>query len=71
MKGAPRLLPGTTGRNLPKRIQDPEVSAAMILDEFETWLVHQIAGVYHRSVHRSCRLHVMLRFAELSAIRCT
>ena len=53
MMGALRLPPGATGRNLADRSQDPEVSAAMTLDELETWLVHQIAGVYHHSVHRS------------------
>jgi putative transposase len=52
MMGAVRLLPGATGRSVADRRQDPEASAAMTLDEFETWLLHQVAGVYHHSVHR-------------------
>jgi hypothetical protein len=52
MMGAVRLLPGATGRSVADRRQDPEARAAMTLDEFETWLLHQVAGVYHHSVHR-------------------
>ena len=29
-----------------------KATAAMTMDELETWLVHQIAGVYHHTVHR-------------------
>jgi len=52
MMGALRILPGATGPNVADRGSDPEATAAMTLDELETWLVHQIAGVYHRTVHR-------------------
>ena len=51
--GAPSILPGATGRSAKDRPADAEASAAMTLDELETWLVHQIAGVYHNTVHRS------------------
>jgi len=52
MMGAVRLLPGATGRSVADRQDDPEATAAMTMDELETWLVHQIAGVYHHTVHR-------------------
>ena len=52
MMGAVRLLPGATGRSVADRQNDPESTAAMTMDELETWLVHQIAGVYHHTVHR-------------------
>ncbi|WP_376093938.1 Mu transposase C-terminal domain-containing protein (plasmid) [Roseomonas sp. CCTCC AB2023176] len=49
--GALRLLPGATGRSVSDRPGDPEATAIMTLDELETWLVHQIVGVYHHTVH--------------------
>ena len=52
MMGALRLRPGATGRSVAERDRDPAATAAMTLDELETWLVHQIAGVYHHGVHR-------------------
>jgi putative transposase len=53
MMGSLRLLPGATGANVAERGMDPEATAAMTLDELEGWMVHQIAGVYHHTVHRS------------------
>jgi putative transposase len=53
MMGALRILPGSTGPSVAQRGDDPETTAAMTLDELETWLLHQIAGVYHHTVHRS------------------
>lgn len=53
MMGALRLLPGATDGSVAARGENPEGRAVMTLDELETWLVHQIAGVYHHSVHRS------------------
>ena len=53
MMGAVRLLPGATGANVAERGDDPEATAAVTLDELETWLAHQIAGIYHHTVHRS------------------
>jgi len=50
--GALRLLPGATGRSVAERGPDPEVTAAMTLDELEKWLVHQIVGIYHHTQHR-------------------
>ncbi|WP_377082701.1 Mu transposase C-terminal domain-containing protein [Roseomonas xinghualingensis] len=52
MMGALRLLPGATGGSVATRGDDPEGRAVMTLDELETWLVHQITGVYHHSIHR-------------------
>jgi len=49
--GALRILPGATGRSVADRNRDPRATAALTLDELETWLVHQIAGVYHHGVH--------------------
>lgn len=51
--GALRILPGATGRSVADRSSDPEATAAMTLDELETWLLHQILGVYHQTVHSS------------------
>ena len=51
--GALRILPGATGRSVAERGVDPEGTAVLSLDELETWLVHQIAGVYHHTLHRS------------------
>ncbi len=53
MMGALRILPGATGRSVAERGVDPEGTAVLSLDELETWLVHQIAGVYHHTLHRS------------------
>jgi putative transposase len=53
MMGALRILPGATGRSVAERDRDPAAAAAMTLYELETWLLHQIVGVYHHSVHRS------------------
>jgi putative transposase len=53
MMGAVHLLPGSTSRNSVERGDyDSEASAVMTMSELETWLVHQIAGVYHHTVHR-------------------
>ncbi len=54
MMGQVHLLPGTTFSDVRmKGDLDPEKTAAMTVDEVERWLAHQIAGVYHRSEHRS------------------
>ncbi|MCB8878590.1 transposase family protein, partial [Acidisoma silvae] len=53
MMGALRILPGATGRSVAERGDDPEGTAVLSLDELETWLVHQIAGVYHHTLHSS------------------
>jgi putative transposase len=54
MMGKVHLLPGTTFSNVHvKGDLDPEKTAAMTLDELERWLGNVIAGVYHRTVHRS------------------
>ena len=53
MMGAVHLLPGSTSSNTVKRgSYDPEAAAIMTMAELESWLVHQIAGVYHHTVHR-------------------
>src|SRR4028119_73332 len=49
--GALRILPGATGRSVADRNGDPRATAAMALDELETWLVHQIARVHPHGVH--------------------
>jgi len=52
--GAVHLLPGTTFSNVAVRGDYDSVgTAAMILEEFEAWLLRQIVGIYHRTVHRS------------------
>lgn len=52
--GAVHLLPGTTFSNVAVRGDyDSTAAAAMTLEEFEAWLLRQIVGVYHRTVHRS------------------
>jgi putative transposase len=54
MMGAVHLLPGSTFSNtLQRGVYDSEAAAVMTMAELETWLVHQIAGVYHHSVHRA------------------
>ena len=54
MMGKVHLLPGTTFSDVrAKGDLDPSKSAAMTLDEVESWLAHAIAGVYHRELHRS------------------
>ena len=54
MMGKVHLLPGTTFSNIAERGDiDPEKTAAMTIDELETWLVHAITGVYHSTVHRA------------------
>lgn len=65
--GALRLLPGATGRGLADRGRDPETTAAMTLDELETWLVHQIAGVCHHTVHRGLGTAPIAAWAEAVA----
>ncbi len=52
--GAVHLLPGTTFSNVAVRgDHDSAASAAMTLEEFEAWLLRQVVGVHHRTVHRS------------------
>lgn len=54
MMGKVHLLPGTTFSDVRvKGNLNPEKTAAMTLDELERWLGNAIAGVYHRTVHRS------------------
>ena len=54
MMGKVHLLPGTTFSDVRvKGDLDPEKTAAMTLDELERWLGNAVAGVYHRTVHRS------------------
>jgi len=54
MMGKVHLLPGTTFSNVQvKGDLDPEKTATMTLDELERWLGNAIAGVYHRTEHRS------------------
>jgi putative transposase len=54
MMGKVHLLPGTTFSNVHvKGDLDPAKTAAMTVDELERWLGNAIAGVYHRTVHRS------------------
>jgi putative transposase len=53
MMGAVHLVPGSTSSNVIERGDyDAEAAAIMTMSELETWLVHQIAGVYHHTVHR-------------------
>jgi putative transposase len=52
MMGGLRLLPGYTGPSVEERGHAPEETAVMTMDELESWLMHQIAGVYHQTVHR-------------------
>jgi putative transposase len=65
--GALRLLPGATGRSVAERGPDPEVAAAMTLDELENWLLHQIAGVYHHTWHRGLGTAPITTWAETVA----
>jgi putative transposase len=54
MMGKVHLLPGTTYSSIAEKGDtNPEKTAAMTIDELERWLVHAIAGVYHRTVHRA------------------
>ena len=54
MMGAVHLLPGSTSSNTVERGDyDSEATAVMTMADLETWLVHQIAGVYHHTVHRA------------------
>jgi putative transposase len=54
MMGAVHLLPGSTSSNVVERGDyDAEAAAIMTMNELEKWLIHQIAGVYHHTVHRS------------------
>jgi putative transposase len=54
MMGKVHFLPGTTFSNVHvKGDMDPGKTAAMTLDELERWLGNAIAGVDHRTVHRS------------------
>ncbi|WP_424138263.1 Mu transposase C-terminal domain-containing protein [Roseomonas chloroacetimidivorans] len=65
--GALRLLPGATGRRIAERGPDPEVTAAMTMDELENWLVHQIVGVYHHTQHRGLGMAPSTAWAETVA----
>jgi putative transposase len=56
LMGEVHLLPGTTFSSAAKRgSYDSAGRAAMTLAELEAWLVWQIAGVYHQSVHSALR----------------
>lgn len=45
-------LPGTTFSNVAARgTYDPDKSATLTLGEFEAWLLNEICGVYHNTVH--------------------
>ena len=65
--GALRVLPGATGRSLADRGRNPEATATMTLDELETWLVHQIAGVYHHTPHRGLGTAPIAAWTEATA----
>jgi hypothetical protein len=67
MMGALRILPGATGCSVAERGQDPETAAAMTLDKLETWLLHQIVGVYHHSVHRGLGMAPITAWTEAVA----
>jgi putative transposase len=50
--GAVHFLPGTTFSNpIERGGYDSEAKAALTLLELQRWLVLQIAGVYHRTIH--------------------
>jgi putative transposase len=52
MMGAVHLLPGTTFSSVAEKgTYDSEGRAVLTLSELERWLVLQIAGVYHLTVH--------------------
>ncbi len=52
MMGKVHLLPGTTFSDVSdKGDYDSEKNAAVTMDELERWLVYEITGVYHRTVH--------------------
>ncbi len=54
MMGKVHLLPGTTSSDVcAKGDLDPQKTAAMTIEELERWLAHAIAGVYHRTLHRT------------------
>lgn len=56
MMTAMHLLPGTTFSSIKERGQyDSQDNAVMTLRELEHWLVLQITGGYHLSVHRGLR----------------
>lgn len=66
MMGAVHLLPGSTSSNVAQRGDyDAEAAAIMTMSELEMWLVHQIAGVYHHSVHRALGKAPITRWNEL------
>ena len=53
MMGAVHLLPGSTSSNVvEKGAYDATAAAVITMTDLEAWLVQQIAGVYHHSVHR-------------------
>lgn len=65
--GALCILPGATGGSVADRPENPENTAAMTMDELETWLVHQIAGVYHHSLHRGLGMAPIMAWTEAMA----
>lgn len=65
--GALRILPGATGGSVADRPDNPEKTAAMTMDELEAWLVHQIAGVYHHSLHRGVGTAPIIAWNEATA----
>jgi putative transposase len=65
MMGAVHLLPGSTSSNVVERgAYDAEAAAVMTMAELETWLVHQIAGVYHHSVHQGISMAPITAWTE-------
>jgi putative transposase len=65
MMGAVHLLPGSTFSNTIERgAYKPETAAVMTMAELESWLVHQIAGVYHHTVHRGMGMAPITAWTE-------
>ena len=65
MMGAVHLLPGSTFSNTIERgAYKPETAAIMTMAELESWLVHQIAGVYHHTVHRGMGMAPITAWTE-------
>ena len=68
--GAVHLLPGTTFSNVVVRGDyDSAAAAAMTLDEFEAWLLRQVVGVYHRTVHRGLGIPPLKAWQEAMSRR--
>ncbi len=62
---AMHLLPGTTFSSIKERGEyDSQGKAVMTLRELETWLVLQITGGYHLTVHRALRARANRRLDE-------